>query len=209
MINCILICNNSQTKKKFYNTINRIFQNFDLSYQIIDADNKVNNIDINQISCNDFSILFFDENIDKSFLLRISKSRPDIYLVIFNNKKEISFYYDYHIYATLPSDSNYEEYYNLVKSLISIHYLRPKRKIHFISNKTILLIDYNQIISLHYKNHKLFLTTLDSFYQVQGSLKNYMFLTKYFNFRLISRSIIINMEHKNKSSFVNNKLSLK
>lgn len=198
MIHCLLISKNQSLKDQFIKSIHQVFQNhFEIQYQIKTFDDTTP-FNENEFSLNDFTLLFFDENIEKSFLSRISKSRPDIYLIVFSDKKEITFYYDYHIYSSLSYHDTFYAYYSLLKSLISIYYTPSIKKIHFISNKMMLFIDYDQIIQLQYENHKLFLTTCDDFYQVRGSLNNYLFLVEQYNFIRASRSKIVNPKYEQK-----------
>lgn len=196
MINCIIVSKSQVLINEFKYSIQKVFcEYFELSYRLIIIDECENYVDINRIISDDLSILFFDERMEKSILYKFCKSRPDIYLVVFSKKKEISFFYECHIYSLLSYDNSLLDYIHLIKSLILVHYSHLNRKIHFISNKAILLIDSEQIIKLQYHDHKLILKTLDNVYQVSGSLKDYLFLVKKSNFKLNSRSTIINLDY--------------
>jgi len=209
MIHLLLLTLDQNLINQFQHSVTEIMNDYcQIQYKITIVKNQNADIVLKKFAIDEFNVLFFDENIDEIILQYIRVSRPDIYFVIYSHKKEIPFYYDYHIFSSLPYVNNQTKYIKTFKSLVAIYSDKPKKKVHFISNKMLLLFEYDQIIQLHYKDHKLFLTTHDGQYQVKGSLKNYIYLVEKYNFIMTSRSKIINPKYKN-TRFVNDKLYLK
>ena len=89
--------------------------------------------------------------------------------------------------------SNYpNELEDAINILIDMNDIFSNSKITFISNKSIICLDVNQIDYLKYKERKLYLYTNNESYQINGILKNYMFLKEKFNFVLYKRYLLIN-----------------
>lgn len=93
--------------------------------------------------------------------------------------------------------SNYlSELEDAINLLVDMNENFPNSKITFISNKNIICLDVNQIDYLKYKERKLYLFTNNESYQINGILKNYMFLKDKFKFILYKRYLLINPNKK-------------
>ena len=144
------------------------------------------------ISFDGISILFFFIGIDTNILKSIKEERPDIYLIAFCDKKIVDYFYEYHLFKLLNISNYPNELEDAINILIDMNDIFSNSKITFISNKSIICLDVNQIDYLKYKERKLYLYTNNESYQINGILKNYMFLKEKFNFVLYKRYLLIN-----------------
>lgn len=195
MINCIFLLDNSILESTLKEDLKNIFLAKDInSYNFISTNKHIFNTSM--ISFDGISILFFFIEIDTNILKSIKEERPDVYLISFCNKKIVDYFYEYHLFKLLNISNYLSELEDAINLLVDMNENFPNSKITFISNKNIICLDVNQIDYLKYKERKLYLFTNNESYQINGILKNYMFLKDKFKFVLYKRYLLINPNKK-------------
>lgn len=152
------------------------------------------------------NVFIFEYGINETILEEIAQKHLNAILIVVSEKKEITYFYQYHIYANVLFENFEEDIEQLLIEIIRNYLISIDYAVAFISNKNILKIKISEIRYLNVRERKLFLHTVDSQFQINGSLKNYLYLCKFMNFRKISRNKMSNMNYLN--TFIQNKIDV-
>ena len=194
MITCILFIEDIQISKEITHILEEI-EKENMCYFCIHHFSP-SQFNLSNFTHNNFNVIIFDENFTEKHIQELLNLHTYQILIPLSSSQNIPYYFKYHLYSHLSLPLKSKEIIDLLQDIISLYRCMSGKKISFISNKHILLLNIDDIHSLHYQNRKLYVTTTDEVYQVNGNLKTYKFLCNNNNFRFIRRNLIINQHFK-------------
>ena len=151
---------------------------------------------LNNFTHTNFNVIIFDENFSEDHIQKLINLNPHQILIVLSSSHTIPYYFKYHLYSHLSLPLKSKEIIKLFQDILSLYRCTSSKKISFITNKHILLLSIDDIHSLRYQNRKLYVITNDSFYQVNGSLKDYKYLCSNHGFLYVNRNLLINQHFK-------------